>query len=472
MPTTTKSVSLDKEPSVTIHKQEPPKPEVEPTVDMTAEELSKLAVDATTALFGTSAKPPPAKNADEPPKEPEKKEPPKEEPKAEAPKEEPKAPAKEEPKPEPKEPKAAKPVPPTADEIADKVTERLKTQQPPPAPQPDPEPQAPKLSKEDQFRRDVFEQMAQSNEEYKGLPEKFDKFLAQERSYREAWEKANPGKTFNPDDEDHSEFYDANEPTFNTDDYLDSRIQLQADRIADEKIQKRERERAEKEARETVNKRLASMDKEITAELATALDPELAKIDADKLKTEDPLASKAMKPYLPELSALCGELVKIFTPGLGVTPSRENPLHVHLWNRTLAYEQELLTGPEKDRALPDGRKLVAMEDFNRMSPEQKAKHWTIWAEPNVVRARLVNDYAAVARQDLSEMREFVAKKTARSAPPPPPKPEPKAEPTPAPEKAPTVFPNTHSGAENVPTEKNDSLADPSTAKLFSKILFS
>jgi hypothetical protein len=355
---------------------------------------------------------------------------------------------------------------PTADEIADRVADRMK-------PAKAEATKEPELSADDQRNRDVLAFMAQEQPEFGRLLKRFDAFIPAEKNYRERWEKANPGESYDPTNEAHADFYKANDP-----------IQTEADQAAFDRAQNRleARQEAEKvlshgeakrmhaEAVKAVTAKLANHQDDVTKELLKETDGELAKIEPKKLREEDPLADAAIRPYVPALAAMTAELTKAFTPGLNYQFSDNNPLHVTLMQTIYGYENELLALPEKDR-LSNGRVLAPIEEFNKMTPEQKSKHWTIWMEPNAVRALLVRDFSAKAREDLTLYRSKAGKPAADPAGNGTPKPKEEKTKEPPKDKGKKEFPNTSGGASDGTRGGADAIINPSDAKKITESLF-
>lgn len=357
---------------------------------------------------------------------------------------------------------------PTADEIAERVAQRMA----PKATESKPD----ELSPDDKASREVLEFMARENPEYGRLLKQFDAFIPAEKSYRETWQKANPSKTYDPADTEHEDFYSANDPIQTEEDqeaFDRASNRLEARKTAETIVSEKEQERARQEAVRTVTGKLKSHDAEITSELIRAVDPELGKIDLKKrkLRDEDPLAEAAVRPYLPALAAMTAELVKAFTPGLNYQFRDDNPLHTEIVRSIYGYENELLKLPSEQQLADDGRRLAAIEDYNKMSPAEKAKHWTIWMEPNAVRALLVRDFAAKAREDLTLYRSKSGKPekgSAESGARKQPDPKPKEE---ASSNATKQFPNTGGGAEGGATFSGGDNFNGDDAKTITKSLF-
>lgn len=461
------SITFDRDSLINITQQEPIKDEeaaVSPAPpkekERTHEELVADAKDISERLFGIPTPKP------EKPK-PEEKPTPDEKPADEKKKQPEEKPAEETPPAEPKPAPKPRAKPPTSDEIAERVAERLK----PAAQEKSADVKAPELSEDDQRERNIFGAMEKSKpDDYNGLVTKFDRFVKLEKDYRAAWEKANPGKAFDPEDEAHAEFYDTNEPTYKETDYHRAAIRVEADAIVNERMASDKEERTRAEALKQTTEKLKGLEQELTTEVLTGIDPELAKLGMDKLKTADPLANLTLRGYMPALNSMCAELTKWFTPGLNARADQNNPVHGELLRAIYSYENEIMQMPEEKRA-NGGRAFAPIEDFNKMTPAQRSQHWTIWMEPTSIRSLLVRDFTAQVKSDLASVGWKSKKAATVPADKPAPKPDEKKPEPDESAKAKSEFPNTAGGADGVAPEGAGAISDSNFAKTISKVLF-
>lgn len=431
------SVSLVPDPEVVITKQveAPPPPVEEPPVDLA--ELKDLALES--MGFG-----------------PKKEEPKEEKPKPEKPGDKPEEKPQPKPADKPKKPKAAAPapapVPPTADEIASRVAERMR--EPAPAPSSHIHVQASPQELEDQKKREVFAVMAENSAEDRDLASKFDDFLVMEKSYRDKWQAANPGKAFDAEDEEHSEFYGEHEPQYNEDRFIRAEAKLEARQEATNILARAERKRTEEELRAKTITKLREQDKVVESTLIKAIDPKV-EVGMDKLGETDPILESVLEPLLPTLKALTAENTLWNTKELNYRRDPNNPVCDTLSKAINKFEQELLQEPPEDQIMEDGRKLVHIADFNKMSDAEKAKHWSIWVDQEVaVRRLLMRDFVNYARTKLEKMRGHTGKQPQASESPRTQSPPEPVEPKSSSSINRPRFPNTVGGAENVSVPVN------------------
>lgn len=357
---------------------------------------------------------------------------------------------------------------PTAAEIADKVAERMK-----PRETPKQQTAAPELSADDKHNRAVLAAMAKETPEYERLLKRFDAFIPAEKAYRESWEKNHAGQTYDPADADHEDFYKANDPIQTEKDqeaFNRAQNRFEARQIAEETVNERETGRLRTEAIQSVKTKLATHQDDMAKELLAGIDPELGKADLKKLREENPQAAVSIKPYLPGLVAMTAELTKAFTPHLNYHFTDANPLHVTIMQTIYSYENELLGLAPKDR-MSNGRALAPIEEYNKMTPEQKDKHWTIWMQPEAVKALLVRDFSARAREDYELLKPKTGKAPTGSAGNGTPKTPDEKPKEPVKDKGTKEFPNLASGASDGTGSSGAGLVNESDAKKISASLF-
>ena len=253
------------------------------------------------------------------------------------------------------------------------------------------------LSKRDADKLRVFEEMAkEKGDEYGDLPAQFKSFVAKEAKYKAAWEKKNPGETFNPDD--HEEFYDQNSPQYEDDDYVDARAELKASEAFERKQKAFEEKMAKREREGNIEKTAKEATADVADALATAMKGE--KTSMKSLSSEDPVESEYAKEVQGELETLVGELYKVFGPGDRKPFNEENATHKGLEKRLFHYEGELLQLDPNETMMGD-RQFTTLARFGKMSPDQKERHWTIFLEPDLVKHYMVHEYSDKVKAKIS-----------------------------------------------------------------------
>jgi hypothetical protein len=257
----------------------------------------------------------------------------------------------------------------------------------------------------DETKLKVFEEMAKINEDYADLPVRFKKFVKAEKEYIAAWQKKNPDEKFDASDDTHAEFYEENEPTFDNDDYIDTRAELKA-RESYEKLSRSENEKREKAERENRVKQSAEEASKNTADILAKKITGKDDATFKGIEADDEITAKYIKRAEKDLSAVVAEVYKVFSPD---STSRfdpdGNPIHGILQDRLVAYEEHFASmDPEATTKVENGRAkaFATLEQFSKMKPADRAKHWTPWLDPALVVDLLSSDMARIVKADIDE----------------------------------------------------------------------
>lgn len=399
-------------------------------------------------LFGMGYGEDPAPQ-EKPAPEPEKKaeEPKKEEPKAEEPK-------KEEPKPKKKKaqaPPAESPdldtIAATAEAVATKIAEKL------------PKPTETKvdldLSDKEKATLSVLKAMEESNASYKGIADKTIKFWKREADYAESWMKENPGKKFNPSDEEHAQFYEAHEPSYDQDDFESAKDRIKEAEIERRIEQKLEKKYGAKNAEDEFRGRVqAALPKiQLSAQSAVvdmikAASPEMAKmLDPNdkqgvspevvkKLEEADPVALEVLNANAERLRILTHELEMLtnfsdkyqqkmdFAVPLQSSGGKSFILpHRELVDFSLYLEKEIAS-MDPEQTVRDGKRFITQADFNSnyeyrvnhgMTPKDalawmNRRVWTLETED--IKNALVAHYAEDSRREIDRRGSTYEKRQA------------------------------------------------------------
>lgn len=288
------------------------------------------------------------------------------------------------------------------EKLADKITKRQEPEK------------GQSLTKADVEKRRVFEQMAKDNpEEYAGLPEKFEKFVAQESKYRAKWEKENPGERYNPDDESHSEFYDNYGIEYDNDAYVDARVELAAEKRF-ENFTKRQQEQQERAQREREAEQQAER---MTSDIPKLLAKEIVgkEVDLDALESEDPVAHNFITRAMGDANEMISELAK-----LSADPSKldlkGNPTHGILLERLEYYETQLGELPFAKTVIKEGgrtKEFATLEDFQQMNAADKKHYWTVYTHPEQTKKYILKDFGNLVKGDIERHEKMFEQRLAK-----------------------------------------------------------
>lgn len=262
------------------------------------------------------------------------------------------------------------------------------------------------IDPEDAHKRAVIEMMAQKDPKFAELPKQFDRFLKQESAYRKEWEKANPGKQFDPDDESHTEWYDKHEPTIDPKTFY----RAEARYLAAQEVEQREREKEAKLSAERQQQEASGLVKSVTKaatdEIINRIAPDLAKKvggDLDKLDELDPAAGIVARRHAEQAAMVLPEVVKLLHPAGSGKLDLENPVHQQIVKQVTLIEETLKSKPSAETAY-QGRQFTDMDTYLKMSPRERLGYWTIWNQPNMVSGIIANNFAKEAEARIQKIR--------------------------------------------------------------------
>lgn len=296
---------------------------------------------------------------------------PKEEPK-DPPKEEPKDPPKEEPKGEPEKPKV-------------KVK---KAEPPPPPPAPKAEPKAEAKPETDPFENELLEEekdalaiarfAANSDPKHKGYDEKLLKFYKAHADFMKAARAKDPAYDFSEDNPEYEAWLRANKPQMLT--ALESR-RIEREMIKAEARQEAAAEAAKVQAEMERRDRIPAVAREADDFGKNMVDdsvpPDLLKVlreeGVEKAKEAFPVEFDIADRVVRQAQVLSREFLEL-SNGIK-TLDGNNPLHRAIVDFVRKSCDDFAANGGKFR-IRNGKQFATREAFGKMTPDQKAAHWT------------------------------------------------------------------------------------------------
>jgi hypothetical protein len=233
----------------------------------------------------------------------------------------------------------------------------------------------------------ILQQMEKANPtKYKGLSDKYSKSIKALAEYRAAWEKANPEKDFNGEDEEHNDFFTKNEVGWKDRDYAEAIADMKLEKVQANLKQENEKAISElkgKERARELEPLAVTEAKRGARELFKSLGGEFEKVVDEhglvnaeavkKIYAEDDRANQAFVAAT-DLQQLCAENFRLYN---GITQFDSNkPLHNRLLNHALESEKEMLNLPPQDQTDDKGRMFATNKDYYAMTKAQRERHWT------------------------------------------------------------------------------------------------
>ena len=275
------------------------------------------------------------------------------------------------------------------------------------------------LPKDIQKQLDAFKEL-ESREEYKGITKQvvdFKKKGGVEDQYIRQWKKSNPGKPYDPEDDDHTEFYEENDPTTKFEslaDDLESAKETLIERRVEQRVESRLKpkidEQRDEARRKELEPQIAQTRDSAIFSAVEAISPELAKTLREKggeaVGDEDPMAFQVVEDVVPKYLPVIEEAARLFSGVSAVAksgPSQEQSRVIESLNELNDYiaaqDQSV-----RVRALQTNRgtvyqRFVPFGEFHQLPPEQQAKSWTVTGDDVIAWIQAKQNNEIKARYD-------------------------------------------------------------------------
>lgn len=390
-------------PAPVVPRSESPEP--------TPEELATQAQEKLTKLEGFWNKVNPPKEGKETPSEPQPDE------------KKPKAKAKEIPPPAPPEdkPKAKRRTKePEIDPIAlaeatgREIAREMAREKAPVQPK---EPEV-ELELPEEFARDVqvFDEMAKMKpKEYGDIRKKLAKYAKAEDDYRTKWEQEHPDEEFDPDSDEHDDFYKRIKPDYEQRDFESAKESLIEQRAA---ARAEERLRQEFEQREKQREQAGQIKPEIEREMVGLMGDMLKEADPDNaelakdwasiqlLDEKNPLLADVMVGVHNETRPVLEATRRLFR---GIDrPDQNNAAHQRVFALISETEEQVKKMPLKERYDEEGRLFATQDEYSKMNPAERQKHWYIGENElaAVVRGKAIGQTKIIYQRERQRIERY------------------------------------------------------------------
>lgn len=239
----------------------------------------------------------------------------------------------------------------------------------------------------EEFRPDVavFEEMARLEpKRYANIKKDLARYAKAESDYIAKWEKENEGQTYDGDADEHNAFYAKIRPDYDQKDFkMAERSLLKKELSAEVRKEVSEDLRTREVESERRRERAAQIQPEVEREMASTVsdmirefEPENAEIkDWKTLEEKNPLLHDVVVAVHSENKPVMEATMRLFRRVEDVNPN--NPVHVRIFDAIFNAEQEISRLPTKDRYDDEGRLFATQDDYAKMSPTDKSRHWYI-----------------------------------------------------------------------------------------------
>lgn len=408
----------------------PALPRSDAAPETSPDQLAEQAKEKMAKMDGFWNRVNPPKEGEAKPKPVEEEEQPKPEPAADKPKKGKAAAEDKEPEPEPKPKRKAKPeIDPIAlaEATGRSIAREMAKEKPVEPKEPEVEPELP-----EEFAPDVavFEEMARMNpKRYGDVKKKLAKYAKAEDEYTAKWEADHPGEEFDPESDEHNDFYKRIRPEYEQRDFesaKESLIEQRAAARAEERLRQRQDEMEQR--REKASKVQPEIDREmigLMGEMLAEADPDNAELAKDwasiqTLDEKNPLLADVMVAVHNETKPVIESTKRLFR---GIDQYDQNkPEHQRVAKLVSEAEQQVSRLPVRDRYDDQGRLFATQDEYVKMSPAEKQKHWYVGEQELTA---LVRGQATAQTKALYEReRERISRYTKGNGAHPKPQPKP------------------------------------------------
>tara|TARA_R100001463_G_scaffold117127_3_gene172702 strand:+ start:52402 stop:53910 length:1509 start_codon:yes stop_codon:yes gene_type:complete len=269
------------------------------------------------------------------------------------------------------------------------------------------------LDEDDQSTYEVFAEMEKSNpDKYKGVKDKFANFVEASKEYQRQWSEENPDESFDPDSEEHADFYRDNEPKYSRSDFKKAEKKVDMAPLLSE-VEKKYQERID-DLENKIHKKNESEPKaresasDAVKEMVKSVSPDLEKVMSEKgleeAEKSDPLVFDKVSQAADTLSVMVYELEQNKTEIGLFSPNTKNQSHLAI-NEFLSNKEAYVKSLPLESQNWNGRRFATNSEFKRMSNAEKSRHWTI--DANLAKAELVKEITATVNNQVEESRKML-----------------------------------------------------------------
>lgn len=245
------------------------------------------------------------------------------------------------------------------------------------------------LSSDERYELEVFQAMGKMDAKYADLASRFTDVAKATTKYKQEWEKANPGESFDPDDSAHDSFFNANQVKYDKRDFKRAEHRLATEGVEDPKLKELEKSNQELKAQSKLqelgpkifNTWLNKVDAMIEA-----IDPDIAvatrkagKDAGEVLKKDFPEEGEEILRAAEALGSVAQEAYKILDGDGLFIPDTSNRVHARILDIIRKQEQIIPRQAREDR-LVDGKDFATWEQWLNMNDSERDMHWHLGAE--------------------------------------------------------------------------------------------
>jgi hypothetical protein len=269
------------------------------------------------------------------------------------------------------------------------------------------------LKEDDRQEYIVAKYLSDTNPKFKGAEKVVLDHIKKSEDYASRWETANPGKLFNPNDEEHDDFYSALTKPWSDRDFRDAEIEMKAEQIVERKLKgsqakmdRLEQDSARVELAPVVQQRFNSAAVELAKAVGQDIHEKISRDGFAKLEQEDPITAQVLTETLGPLQPIIETIIQIDDVKGRFAIDPKNPLHQQ-WNEILVGGEKQCAGMKDEQ----GRAFATRSEYAQMNSTQRKNHWYLTPEHLISG---IIDYAAKTASSVIKSEKERMKKMAEA----------------------------------------------------------
>lgn len=238
------------------------------------------------------------------------------------------------------------------------------------------------LDEDERITLEVVEQIEKMYPRRVGAVAQFRDNARRTRAYRDKWEAEHPGVRWDPDSEDHEEFFAGLKRAWNDNEFMRASARLEtlgAQKQINEESSARINELKEQQAKTALTPIAHQMTTAALGAIIKTVSGDAGQESIskgwDNFVETDPIAAPLIAQSITELAPQIETIVMIDDPAGRVRFNPKDPAHVK-WAELLSEQEAAHEGMEDDQ----GRTFAPRVDYLKMTATQQRKHWFLTAD--------------------------------------------------------------------------------------------
>lgn len=265
------------------------------------------------------------------------------------------------------------------------------------------------LSEDERDEYAVAKFMEENYPQHKNAAAKYLDAVRKTSDYAQRWSAANPGKPFDPEDEDHDEFFAVNRKPWRDAEFRRAEAAMVAKEQQKSEVAKTNQELSslkQENAKLALEKQVDHTTNTTWANVIQSVDEAALKHLSeggtwDALAKKDPITARALSTVSRDIQPLVEAIIQIDDPNGRIDIDLNNPAHKR-WADLLLTTERKYAGYQDEQ----GRTLVGRLAYGKMTPAQRANHFYLTHEHLL--QELQDTMAETVKSRIKSERELIA----------------------------------------------------------------